>query len=164
MKIQKRKESQMSRLFASVMPMAVLALVTAGCAQSPVSEMKFVAVSGAPKAAGPCSQGVVSNGVLFTAGFTPRDPVTGVAVQGDITVQSNRVFDNLEAVLKGAGCSFKDVVKVTVYMTDLNDFAKMNDVMAARFGDHKPARTTVQVAKLPAGAPLEIDVVARIPQ
>ena len=154
----------MSRLYYSVISLIVVVLTAAGCAQSPLSEMKFVAVSGAPKAAGPYSQGVVSNGLLLTAGFTPRDPVTGVAVQGDITVQSNRVFDNLEAVLKGAGCSFKDVVKVTVYMTDLNDFAKMNDVMAARFGDHKPARTTVQVAKLPSSATLEIDFVARMPQ
>jgi 2-iminobutanoate/2-iminopropanoate deaminase len=161
--VQKSKELYMSRLFYSAIPIVVVALTAAGCAQSPISEMKFIAVSGAPKAAGPYSQGVVSNGMLFTAGFTPRDPVTGVAVQGDMTVQSNRVFDNLEAVLKGAGCSMKDVIKVTVYMTDLNDFAKMNDVMAVRFGDHKPARTTVQVAKLPSAATLEIDFVARIP-
>jgi 2-iminobutanoate/2-iminopropanoate deaminase len=164
MNIIKREELQMSHQLRFVMSMLVLATVTAGCAQSAVSEMKFIAISGAPKAAGPYSQGVVSNGMLFTAGFTPRDPVSGVAVQGDISVQSNRVFDNLEAVLKGAGCSMKDVIKVTVYMTDLNDFAKMNEVMAARFGDHKPARTTVQVAKLPSAATLEIDFVARIPQ
>jgi 2-iminobutanoate/2-iminopropanoate deaminase len=66
-------------------------------------------------------------------------------------------------VLKGAGCSFKDVVKVTVYMTDLNDFSKMNEVMAAKFGDHKPARTTIQAARLPSGAALEIDFIARLP-
>ena len=143
--------------------MALAALVVAGCASASSGDMKFIAVSGAPKAAGPYSQGVIANGMLFTAGFTPRDPATGVAVQGDITVQANRVFDNLEAVLKGAGCSLKDVVKVTVYMTDLGDFPKMNDVMAARFGDHKPARTTVQVAKLPSAATLEIDFVARMP-
>ena len=126
-------------------------------------EMKFVAVSGAPAAAGPYSQGVVVNGFLFTAGFTPRDPATGKPVQGDISVLAARVFDNLEAVLKGAGCSLKDVVKVTVYMTDLDDFPKMNEVMAGKFGDHKPARTTVQVARLPSGATLEIDFVARLP-
>ena len=73
MNIHKRKELQMSRLFTSVMPMMVLVFLTTGCAQSPVSEMKFIAVSGAPKAGGPYSQGVVSNGMLFTAGFTPRD-------------------------------------------------------------------------------------------
>ena len=125
--------------------------------------MKFVAVSGAPAAAGPYSQGVVVNGFLFTAGFTPRDPATGKPVQGDISVHATRVFDNLEAVLRGAGCSLKDVVKVTVYMTDLNDFPRMNEIMAAKFGDHKPARTTVQVARLPSGATLEIDFVARLP-
>ena len=106
---------------------------------------------------------MVANGFLFTAGFTARDPVTSKPVQGDITVQENRVFDNLEAVLKGAGCTFKDVVKVTVYMTDLNDFAKMNDVMATRFGDHKPARSTIQAARLPSNASLEIDFIVRLP-
>jgi len=140
-----------------------IALVLPGCATSPTESVRLIAVAGAPSANGPYSQGVVANGFLFTAGFTPRDPVTSKPVQGDITVQANRVFDNLEAVLKGAGCSFKDVVKVTVYMTDLNDFAKMNEVMAAKFGDHKPARTTIQAARLPSGAALEIDFIARLP-
>ena len=140
-----------------------IALVLPGCATSPTESVRLIAVAGAPSANGPYSQGVVANGFLFTAGFTPRDPVTSKPVQGDITVQANRVFDNLEAVLKGAGCSFKDVVKVTVYMTDLNDFSKMNEVMAAKFGDHKPARTTIQAARLPSGAALEIDFIARLP-
>src|SRR5881409_3344403 len=153
----------MIRLFTSLMPVAVVAVAMAGCAQAPVGEMKSITVAGAPKAAGPYSQGVVAGGMLFTAGMTPRDPATGVAVQGDITAQTNRVFDNLEAILKAAGCSMKDVVKVTVYMADIGDFSKMNDVMAARFGDHKPARTTLQPAKLPGGPALEIDIVARIP-
>ena len=139
-------------------------LVLTGCANRPDANMQFIGVSGAPKAAGPYSQGVASDGLLFTAGFTPRDPVTNAPVVGDITVQTQRVFDNLEAVLKGAGCSWKDVLKVTVYMTNLGDFGKMNDVMAARMGDHKPARTTVGVSSLPSGVPLEIDVVARIPK
>ena len=90
-----------------------IALVLPGCATSPTESVRLIAVAGAPSANGPYSQGVVANGFLFTAGFTPRDPVTSKPVQGDITVQANRVFDNLEAVLKGAGCSFKDVVKVT---------------------------------------------------
>lgn len=126
-------------------------------------DTKVVAVPGAPAAAGPYSQGIVANGFLFTAGFTPRDPATNKQVEGDIKVQATRVFDNIEAVLKGAGCSFADVVKVTVYMTNLDDFARMNEVMAARFGDNKPARTTIQAARLPGGAQLEIEVVARIP-
>ena len=84
----------------------LFALILTGCAQMG-GELKTVAVSGAPKAAGPYSQGVVANGFLFTAGFTPRDPVTNLAVQGDITVQANRVFDNIEAVLAGAGATWK---------------------------------------------------------
>jgi 2-iminobutanoate/2-iminopropanoate deaminase len=79
-------------------------------------------------------------------------------------VQANRVLDSLEAILKGAGCTLADVVKVNVFVTDLADFAKLNDAMAARFGEHRPARTTVQVAKLPAGAQLEMDMVAAIPR
>jgi 2-iminobutanoate/2-iminopropanoate deaminase len=85
-------------------------------------------------------------------------------VVGDISVQTNRVLDNLEAVLKGAGCTLHDVVKVTVFMTDLGDFAKMNDAFGARFGESRPARTTVQVSKLPTGATLEMDMVAKIPR
>jgi 2-iminobutanoate/2-iminopropanoate deaminase len=123
-----------------------------------------VAVEGAPKAAGPYAQGVVAGGFLYTAGQIPRDPTTGNLVVGDISVQTNRVLDNLEAVLKGAGCTLHDVVKVTVFMTDLGDFAKMNDAFAARFGESRPARTTVQVSKLPTGATLEMDMVAKIPR
>jgi 2-iminobutanoate/2-iminopropanoate deaminase len=126
--------------------------------------MHSVAVEAAPKAVGPYAQGVVAGGFLYTAGQIPRDPATGNLVAGDIVVQTNRVLDNLEAVLKGAGCSLHDVVKVTVYMTDLNDFAKMNEAYAARFGENRPARTTVQVAKLPTGATLEIDMVAKVPR
>ena len=149
----------MGRLICCITALGLLA----GCAISPMRDTKTVAVSGAPAAAGPYSQGVVAGGFLFTAGFTPRDPATNKQVEGDIKAQATRVFDSLEAVLKGAGCSFADVVKVTVYMTNLDDFAKMNEVMAARFGDNKPARTTIQAARLPGGAALEIDVVARIP-
>jgi 2-iminobutanoate/2-iminopropanoate deaminase len=140
-----------------------VAFVLSGCAASQSGGMRFISVTGAPAANGPYSQGVVANGFLFTAGFTPRDPVTSKPMQGDITVLANRVFDNLEAVLKGAGCTFKDVVKVTVYMTNLNDFPKMNEVMAAKFGDHKPARTTIQAARLPSDAALEIDFVVKLP-
>jgi 2-iminobutanoate/2-iminopropanoate deaminase len=124
--------------------------------------LRTITVEGAPKAAGPYAQGVVANGFLYTAGQTPRDPATGNQVGGDIVAQTNRVIDNLEAILKGGGCTLQDVVKVTVFMTDLGDFAKMNDTYGARFGSGGPARTTVQVSKLPGGAQLEIDVVARI--
>ena len=101
---------------------------------------------------------------MFAAGQIARDTASGNLVQGEIVVQTNRVLDNLEAVLKGAGCTLQDVIKVSVFMTDLNDFAKMNEAYAARFGQHRPARTTVQVAKLPTGAQLEMDVVAMIPR
>ena len=123
-----------------------------------------IAVDGAPKAIGPYAQGVVASGFVYTSGELALDPATGHLVTGDMGVQANRVLDNLEAILKGAGCTLADVVKVNVFVTDLGDFAKLNDAMAARFGDHRPARTTVQVAKLPAGAQLEMDMVAAIPR
>lgn len=145
--------------FASIF--SVIAL--SACAQMS-GEVKTIAVSGAPKAAGPYSQGMVANGFLFSAGFTPRDPSTNAPVQGDITVLANRVFDNLNAVLAGAGATWKDVVKVNVYMTNLGDFGKMNEVMSQHLGDSKPARTTVGVASLPGGGPIEIDVIAKLPR
>lgn len=141
----------------------LLALTLAGCANMNRPDMRPVAVNGAPKAVGPYSQGMIANGFLYTAGTLARDPETNKPVEGDITVQTNRIIDNLEAILAGAGCSLKDVVKVTVYMTDLNDFAKMNETYAARFGANKPARTTIQAAKLPGGASMEVDMVARLP-
>lgn len=150
---------------SNVLPIALLGLGLVGCVSVPHEPgIQSVTVGGAPKAAGPYSQGVVAGGFLYTAGQIPRDPATGNLAVGDIAVQTNRVLDNLEAVLKGAGCTLHDVVKVTVYMTDLGDFAKMNDAYAARFGESRPARTTVQIAKLPMGATLEMDMVAKIPR
>jgi 2-iminobutanoate/2-iminopropanoate deaminase len=152
------------RVINHVISIALLGLSLAGCASMHhEAGIHSVAVEGAPKAVGPYAQGVVADGFLYTAGQTPRDPATGNLVTGDITVQTNRVLDNLEAVLKGAGSALHDVIKVTVYMTDLADFAKMNDAFAARFGENRPARTTVQVSKLPGGATLEMDMVAKIP-
>jgi 2-iminobutanoate/2-iminopropanoate deaminase len=152
-----------SNTFARLIALPLLIL--AGCASVPhEAGLRTIAVEGAPKAAGPYAQGVAAGGFLYTAGQIARDPVTGNLVAGDIVVQTNRVLDNLEAVLKGAGCGLQDVVKVSVFMTDLGDFNKMNEAFAARFGEHRPARTTVQVAKLPTGAQLEMDMVARIPQ
>ena len=137
----------------------VIAMLAGGCAAPPVAT-SVIAVSGAPAAAGPYSQGIIAGQAIFSAGFTPRDPATNALVQGESTVQANRVFDNIEAVLRGAGATWTDVVKVNVYMTNLADFSKMNEVMAARLGGAKPARTTVGVAALPNGAQLEIDVIA----
>jgi 2-iminobutanoate/2-iminopropanoate deaminase len=127
-----------------------------------VSAITFVAVADAPKAIGPYAQGVVANGFLFTAGQVPFDPATMKLVAGDIAAQTHRVFDNLEAILAGAGATLSDAVKATVYLADMADFAKMNEVYALRFGTHRPARSTVQVAALPAGARLEIDLVATL--
>jgi 2-iminobutanoate/2-iminopropanoate deaminase len=121
-----------------------------------------IAVENAPRAIGPYAQGVVANGFLFTSGQVPFDPATMKLVAGDIGAQTHRVFDNLEAILAGAGATMGDVVKATVYLADMADFAKMNEVYAARFGDHRPARSTVQVAALPAGARIEIDLVATL--
>lgn len=137
----------------------LLALVLAGCATMSPAPVRMIAVDAAPKAIGPYSQAVAANGLVYTSGVIPRD-AAGQVMQGDIQPQVNRVFDVQEAVLAGAGCSLKDVVKVTVYMTELGDFAKMNEAYGKRFGDHRPARTTIQAAKLPAGAALEIDMVA----
>ena len=101
-----------------------------------------IAVVNAPKAIGPYSQAIVAGGFVFTAGQIPFDPATMKLVEGDIAVQTGRVFDNLEAILAGAGARLADVVKATVYLADMADFAKMNEVYAARFGTHRPARST----------------------
>ena len=124
--------------------------------------MKFLSTTSAPKAIGPYSQAVVDSGLVFSSGQVPLDPATGRLVEGGIEASAERVLDNLEAVLREAGLSFADVVKTTVYLTRAEDFAAMNAVYARRFGDHRPARSTVIVAALPAGAPLEIDLIARV--
>lgn len=125
--------------------------------------MKFIATDGAPKAIGPYSQAVVEGQLLFASGQIPLDPSTGELVGGGIEAAAERIFDNLEAVLRQAGLSFADVVKTTVYLTRGEDFPAMNGVYARRFGEHRPARSTVIVAALPKGASLEIDLIARLP-
>lgn len=115
----------------------------------------------APKAIGPYSQAVESRGFVFTAGQVGLDPATMKIVDGGIGPQTERVLDNLQAVLGEAGLAFSDVVKTTVFLTTMENFQAMNAVYAARFGDHRPARSTVAVAELPAGALVEIDAVAR---
>lgn len=128
-----------------------------------MSELRTIAVENAPKAIGPYAQGIAAGGFLFTAGQVPLDPATMTLVSGTIAEETNRVFDNLTAILAGAGCGLKDVVKTTVFLTDMGSFAEMNGAYAARFGDHRPARSTVQVGALPAGARVEIEVVAKLP-
>lgn len=122
--------------------------------------MDFVATDAAPKAIGPYSQAVKANGLVFTSGQIALDPATGNLVEGDFEAQARRVFQNLEAVLRGAGSDFSRVLKATVYVTDLANFATLNTIYAEYFGDHKPARTTVEVPALPKGGAVEIDLVA----
>jgi 2-iminobutanoate/2-iminopropanoate deaminase len=138
----------------------LLLVASSATALSQAPAGRFISTEGAPKAIGPYAQGVVAGGFLFASGQIPLDPKTGDLVGGGIEASAARVFDNLEAVLKAAGLTFSDVVKVTVYMTKAEDFAGMNGVYGKRMGENKPARATVFVASLPKGAPLEIELVA----
>ncbi len=124
--------------------------------------MTIVSTETAPKAIGPYSQAVIAGGFLFAAGQIPLDPKTGNFVTGTIEQSTDRVFDNLEAVLKAAGLTFADVVKTTVFLTKADDFAPMNAVYAKRMGEGKPARSTVIVAALPKASPIEIDLIAAL--
>lgn len=124
--------------------------------------MQFIASDKAPKAIGPYSQAVRSGNTLYTSGQIPLDPATGDLVQGDFEAMTRRVFENLKAVLEASGASFRQVVKTTVYLTAMADFPKLNAIYAEYFGEHKPARSTVAVAELPKGAPVEIDLIVSL--
>ena len=119
-----------------------------------------IATSNAPAAVGPYSQAVVAGDHIFCSGQIALDPSTGALVSGDFRAEAERVLANLEAVLRAAGASFADVVRATVYLTDLADFAVFNELYAARFAQPFPARVTVGVAALPRGARIEMDVIA----
>lgn len=121
---------------------------------------RIVASDAAPPAIGPYSQAILAGGFLYTAGQIPLDPVTRQVVEGDIVEQTGRVMANLKAVLDEAGATWKDVVKATVYLQDMGDFPRMNEVYSAVMGDARPARSTVQVSALPRGVLVEIDLVA----
>jgi 2-iminobutanoate/2-iminopropanoate deaminase len=122
---------------------------------------KPISTDQAPKAVAAYSQAVHCNGFIFLSGQIPLDPISGALVEGDITVQTRRVMDNLAAVLKAAGSDFEHVAKATIYLVDMNDFAKANDVYASYFtGDVKPARVTVAVAALPRASRVEIEMIA----
>lgn len=116
----------------------------------------------APAAIGPYSQAVKCGGMLFCSGQIPLDPATGEMVSGDVTVQAERVMNNIAAVLTAAGIGFDDVVKTTIFLVDMADFAAVNAVYGNRFPSHKPARSTVAVKSLPRGALLEIEVIASL--
>ena len=117
----------------------------------------------APAAIGPYAQAVAANGFLFTAGQIPLDPVTMQVVEGDVEAQTEQVLRNLDAVLASAGAGWGDVVKTTVFLTDMRDFPRMNEVYARAMGDARPARSTVQVSGLPRGVLVEIDLIAALP-
>lgn len=114
----------------------------------------------APKAIGPYSQAVRAGQFLFLSGQTPIDPATGNLVEGDIAAQTRRVMTNLGEVLKAAGCSFTNVVKTSVFLADMNDFAVMNEIYGSYFSAPYPARTTIQAARLPKDCRVEIDCTA----
>lgn len=124
----------------------------------------FHETDGAPAAIGPYSQAVSVDGWLFTSGQIALDPATGEMEAGGFETEARRVLSNLEAVLASAGCTFSDVTKATVYVTDLAEFPKLNALYGEAMGNHRPARATVQVAALPKGALVEIDLIARIPR
>ncbi len=119
-----------------------------------------ISTAGAPQAIGPYSQAVRAGNLLFASGQIPIDPETGAMADGDITAQTRRVLDNVGAVLKAAGASFDQVVRTTVYLADMNDFPAMNAAYATYFASPAPARTTVQAARLPKDARVEIDIIA----
>jgi 2-iminobutanoate/2-iminopropanoate deaminase len=127
-----------------------------------MSTKRIVSTDRAPKAIGPYSQAVVHGGLAFLCGQGPVDPATGRVVESDITAQTERVLQNLSAVLEASGSSLAQVVKVTVFLADMNDFQKMNQVYARYFPHDPPARTTVEAARLPLDILVEIDAIAAV--
>jgi len=125
-------------------------------------KLEILSTDKAPAAIGPYSQAVKCGNMLFCSGQIPLDPDTGELVTGDISRQAERVMNNIAAVLSAAGVGFDDVVKTTIYLVDMADFAAVNEVYGNRFPGHKPARSTVAVKSLPRGALLEIEVIATL--
>ena len=121
---------------------------------------KAVHSDGAPKAIGPYSQALAVPGTVYLSGQIGLDPASGQLVEGGVQAEARRVMENLKAVLAAAGLAMSDVVKTTIFLADLGDFATVNEIYGSYFGDPKPARSTVQVAALPRGARVEIDAVA----
>ncbi len=122
--------------------------------------IETIATDRGPKAIGPYSQAVRANGFVFLSGQIPLDPKTQQVVEGDVAVQTERVLENLKGVVEAAGSSMQHVVKTTVFLADMNDFAAMNEVYSRYFTAHKPARSTVEVVRLPKDVRVEIDLIA----
>jgi 2-iminobutanoate/2-iminopropanoate deaminase len=121
---------------------------------------KIIVSDRAPKAIGPYSLGVKAGGFVFFSGQIPLDPATGEMVSGDVAAQAERVMENIAGALSGAGLAFENVVKTTIFLTDLANFGVVNDIYGKRFAGAPPARSTVEVKGLPRGADVEIEVVA----
>ena len=127
-----------------------------------MTRLQIVQTERAPRAIGPYSQAVLADGWVFCSGQIALDPTTGEIVAGDVTAQTERVMRNLTAVLEAAGASLERVVKTTVFLSNMSDFAAMNEVYGRHFGDHRPARATVAAAGLPRGVAVEIECVAKL--
>lgn len=123
---------------------------------------KIVTTGHAPKAIGPYSQAVISNGFVFLSGQIPLDPATGQLIEGDVAAQTARVLENLKSVLEAAGSSLALVVKTTVFLKDMGEFARMNEVYARYFPENPPARATVEAARLPRDVKVEIECIATV--
>ena len=123
---------------------------------------QIVATDRAPKAIGPYSQAVIHNGIAYLSGQIPLDPATGEMVEGDIAVQTERVLENLKAVLEASGSSLGQVLKTTVFLKDMGEFPKMNEVYGRYFNENPPARATVEAARLPRDVRVEIEVIAAV--
>ena len=123
---------------------------------------KIISTERAPKAIGPYSQAVISNGWAFLSGQIPLDPATNRIIEGGIAAQTERVLENLKSVLEAAGSSLERVVKTTVYLKDMGEFAKMNEVYGRYFTSNPPARATVEAARLPRDVGVEIDCIASV--
>ncbi len=123
---------------------------------------QVISTDAAPQAIGPYSQAIVYNGVAYLSGQIPLDPATGQIVEGGIEEQTTRVLENLGAVLTAAGATFATVLKTTIFVKDMNDFAKVNEIYAKYFPVNPPARATVQAAKLPRDVMVEIEAIAAV--
>ncbi len=124
--------------------------------------LRFLSTEKAPSAVGPYSQGVKSENIIYSSGQLPIDPETGELSKGNIQKETRLCLENVKAVLEAGHANIENIVKVTVFVTDMNDFSEINEVYAEFFGDHKPARSLVQVAALPKGADIEIEAIAII--
>ena len=152
------RKSAASGLVAAVVPVAAIGSEAQSAAASR-SQLQEVSTSRAPKPVGPFSQAIKANGLIFVAGQTARDPQTGEVIQGDITAQTERVMQNLKAILEAAGSSLDRTLKTTVYLKDMDDFDAMGKVYSRYFPSHPPARAAVEVSRLHGGR-VEIELIA----